>query len=56
MLERGSVCACLQVSVVDDLGVPIKFVGVGEGVDDLQAFDASAFVDALFPTVVLGEQ
>jgi fused signal recognition particle receptor len=38
-------------SVVDELGIPIKFVGVGETVDDLQPFDAAAFVDALFPGV-----
>ncbi|KAK3250432.1 hypothetical protein CYMTET_40188, partial [Cymbomonas tetramitiformis] len=37
------------VSVVDELGIPVKFVGVGEGIDDLQPFDAQAFVDALFP-------
>lgn len=39
---------CLQVSVVDELGIPVKFVGVGEGVEDLQPFDAEAFVDAIF--------
>lgn len=37
------------VSVVDELGVPVKFVGVGEGIDDLQVFDPERFVDALFP-------
>ena len=37
------------VSVVDELGVPVKFVGVGEGIDDLQPFDPESFVDALFP-------
>jgi fused signal recognition particle receptor len=37
------------VSVVDALGLPVKFVGVGEGVADLQPFDAQTFVDALFP-------
>lgn len=37
------------VSVVDELGVPVKFVGVGETADDLQPFDSKAFVDALFP-------
>jgi fused signal recognition particle receptor len=37
------------VSVVDALGVPVKFVGVGEGVADLQPFDPQTFVDALFP-------
>lgn len=38
-----------QVSVVDELGIPVKFVGVGEGVEDLQPFDAEAFVNAIFP-------
>lgn len=38
------------VSVVDELGVPVKFVGVGEGIDDLQPFDPEGFVDALFPS------
>lgn len=38
------------VSVIDQLKVPVKFVGVGEGIDDLQPFDARAFVEALFPT------
>ena len=30
------------------LGVPVKFVGVGEGIDDLQEFDPTAFAQALF--------
>lgn len=38
------------VSVIDELGVPVKFVGVGEGIDDLQPFDPESFVDALFPS------
>ena len=38
----------MQVSVDDELGIPAKFVGVGEGVEDLQPFDAEAFVNALF--------
>lgn len=37
------------VSVVDELKLPVKFVGVGETVDDLQPFDPASFVDALFP-------
>lgn len=41
-------CFNTQVSVVDELGIPVKFVGVGEGVDDLQPFDAEAFVNAIF--------
>ena len=37
------------VSVVDELGIPVKFVGVGEGMEDLQTFEPKSFVDALFP-------
>jgi len=29
-------------------GIPIRFIGIGEGIDDLQDFDANTFVDALF--------
>ena len=39
------------VSVVDELRLPVKFIGVGETVEDLQPFDADAFVNALFPEV-----
>ncbi|OAY83736.1 cell division protein FtsY homolog, chloroplastic isoform X2 [Ananas comosus] len=45
----GSARGGCVVSVVDELGIPVKFVGVGEGVDDLQPFDAEAFVNAIFP-------
>eukprot|EP00282_Hemiselmis_andersenii_P011328 CAMPEP_0114137466 /NCGR_PEP_ID=MMETSP0043_2-20121206/15790_1 /TAXON_ID=464988 /ORGANISM="Hemiselmis andersenii, Strain CCMP644" /LENGTH=380 /DNA_ID=CAMNT_0001231343 /DNA_START=17 /DNA_END=1159 /DNA_ORIENTATION=+ len=37
------------VSIVDELKVPIKFIGVGEGIEDLLLFDAKEYVDALFP-------
>ncbi|HHS84240.1 MAG TPA: signal recognition particle-docking protein FtsY, partial [Gammaproteobacteria bacterium] len=30
------------------LGVPIRFIGIGEGIDDLRVFNATEFVDALF--------
>jgi fused signal recognition particle receptor len=35
------------ISIVDELGLPIKFIGVGEGVEDILAFSAPQFVDAL---------
>ncbi|CAL5401079.1 unnamed protein product [Camellia sinensis] len=44
----GSARGGCVVSVVDELGIPVKFVGVGEGVEDLQPFDAETFVDAVF--------
>jgi fused signal recognition particle receptor len=33
--------------VQDELGVPVKLVGLGEGVDDLVPFDPTQFVDGL---------
>jgi len=36
------------IPICKDLKIPIKFIGVGEGIDDLQPFDAKEFVDALF--------
>ncbi|KAK6239897.1 hypothetical protein QUC31_005366 [Theobroma cacao] len=45
----GSARGGCVVSVVDELGIPVKFVGVGEGLEDLQPFDAEAFANAIFP-------
>ena len=36
------------ISIQEELGVPVKYIGVGEEVDDLQPFDPARFVDALF--------
>lgn len=36
------------ISVKEKLGLPVRFVGVGEGMDDLMPFDAAAFANALF--------
>ncbi|KAK9068295.1 hypothetical protein SSX86_012406 [Deinandra increscens subsp. villosa] len=44
----GSARGGCVVSVVDELEIPVKFVGVGEGVEDLQPFEAEAFVNAIF--------
>lgn len=41
---RGGVVLALR----GDLKVPVKFIGVGEGIDDLQPFDPTAFATALF--------
>ncbi len=35
-------------AIARKLGVPIRFIGIGEGIDDLRVFDAAEFVDALF--------
>ena len=44
----GSARGGIVVAVQDDLGIPVKLVGVGEGLDDLVSFDPRDFVDALF--------
>jgi fused signal recognition particle receptor len=45
----GSARGGMGVAVRAELGVPIRYVGVGEGVDDLQPFDPEAFLDGLLP-------
>lgn len=43
----GSAKGGIIVSIVDELNVPVKFVGVGESVDDIAIFDAQLYVDNL---------
>jgi len=43
----GTARGGILFAIAKELGIPIRFIGVGEGVDDLQPFDAEAFVDAL---------
>jgi len=44
----GSAKGGVILAIEEQLGVPIKLVGTGEGLDDLELFDARAFADALF--------
>ena len=37
------------ISVWENLGLPIRFIGVGEQIDDLMEFDAESFVQSLLP-------
>ncbi|ABR31400.1 cell division protein FtsY [Thermosipho melanesiensis] len=43
----GTAKGGIAIAIVKELGIPIKFVGLGEGVDDLKPFDAEDFVNAL---------
>ena len=43
----GTARGGIVVAVQRELGVPVKYVGLGEGADDLAPFDAAEFVDAL---------
>ena len=38
----------LQSLIMDDLKIPVKYIGVGEQIDDLQPFNPSDFAKALF--------
>jgi fused signal recognition particle receptor len=44
----GTAKGGVVVAIGAELGLPVRFVGIGEGVDDLRPFDADLFVDALF--------
>lgn len=44
----GTAKGGIIISICDELRIPVKFVGVGEKIDDLQYFNAKEFVDALF--------
>jgi len=46
----GTARGGIVVAIERELGIPVKFVGVGEGVDDLITFDPGAFVDSLLDT------
>lgn len=43
----GSAKGGVVVAIERELGIPVKYVGIGEGADDLAPFDAAEFVDAL---------
>ena len=43
----GTAKGGIVIAVADSLGLPVKYVGVGEKAEDLMAFEAEAFVDAL---------
>ena len=46
----GTAKGGIAVAIQSELGVPVKYIGVGESIDDLQKFDSDEFVNALFTT------
>ena len=44
----GTAKGGIVLAITKELSIPIKYIGVGEGIDDLQPFDKDAFVEALF--------
>ncbi len=46
----GTARGGIAVAIQSELGIPVKYIGVGETIDDLQKFDSEQFVKALFET------
>ena len=44
----GTAKGGVVLAIMDDLKIPVKYIGVGEQIDDLQKFDSDTFVNALF--------
>ncbi|TAK52146.1 MAG: signal recognition particle-docking protein FtsY, partial [Bacteroidetes bacterium] len=44
----GTAKGGVVLAINQELNIPVRFIGVGEQIDDLQPFDRQAFVDALF--------
>ena len=46
----GTAKGGIAIAIQAELGIPVKYIGVGETIDDLQKFDSDEFVQALFTT------
>lgn len=44
----GTAKGGVVISIINELNIPVKYIGVGEGIDDLQPFNPEDFIDALF--------
>lgn len=44
----GTAKGGIAIAIQSELGIPVKYIGIGEQIDDLQKFDANQFVNALF--------
>ena len=44
----GTAKGGIAVAIQSELGIPVKYIGVGETIDDLQKFDSEQFVDASY--------
>ncbi len=52
----GTAKGGIAVAIQSELQVPVKYIGVGESMDDLQRFDSDEFVNALFDVQMLQEE
>ena len=44
----GTAKGGIAVAIQAELGIPVKYIGIGEKIEDLQKFDADAYVEAIF--------
>jgi fused signal recognition particle receptor len=44
----GTAKGGIAIAIQSELGIPVKYIGIGEKIDDLQKFNADDFVNALF--------
>ena len=44
----GTAKGGVVIGISDQFKIPVKYIGLGEGIDDIEEFDAEAFIDALF--------
>ena len=47
----GTAKGGIVIAIKNELGIPVKYIGVGEGIDDLQPFNATEFADGIFEEV-----
>ncbi len=52
----GTAKGGIVISIKNELGIPVKLIGVGEKIDDLQPFDSHTFVEALFSDTDLDDE
>lgn len=50
----GTARGGIAIAIQSQMSIPVKYIGIGEQIQDLQKFDADSFVDALFETSVNG--
>ncbi len=51
----GTAKGGIAIAIQSELNIPVKYIGIGEQIDDLQKFDSSDFVDALFDVAEMDE-
>ena len=44
----GTAKGGIIIAIRNELNIPVKFIGVGEGIDDLQPFNSEEFADGIF--------